>query len=467
MTVDRKGNLMANDAAHAMLEAILVSLDLHNNIGSRVAFGGSDRLPSCFAVSELAVASISAAAAAVSELAGLVSSAPPVSVSYRLASLWFGWSIRPEGWDMPNPWDAIAGDYQAQDGWIKLHTNAPHHRAAALAVLGCDPDREAVADAVATWSADTLEAAIVSAGGCAARLRTADEWAKHPQGRAVAAEPLIMWDGSCGQTTPDWCPLPSRPLSGLRVLDLTRVLAGPVATRFLAGFGADVLRIDPPEWDEPGVIPEVTLGKRCARLDLKTTAGRDVFIELLRGADILVHGYRSDALEQIGLGASAREMIRPGLIDISLDAYGHSGPWAKRRGFDSLVQFSSGIAAEGMAWRNAEAPVSLPVQALDHATGYLLAAAAVRGVIARTMGSGATRARLSLARTAKLLSDYRSDPSTDALVASKDDDFDALLEQTDWGAAHRLHPPTEIDGIPMLWARPATKLGSSTAEWLE
>lgn len=457
---------MSDPVTRSMLMDILAALELPEGAASSINFTGNDHLPSCFAVSELAAASIGAAASAISELIGLHDTAPPVSVSSRLASLWFGWSIRPQGWDMPNPWDAIAGDYKACDGWIKLHTNAPHHRAAALSVLGCEANREAVAAEVATWRGDALEDAIVAAGGCAARLRSIDEWATHPQGKAVASEPLMIWDSPGQASNHKWKSDPARPLSGLRVLDLTRVLAGPVATRFLAGFGADVLRIDPPDWDEPGVVPEVTLGKRCARLDLKSQSGRDALRALLAEADILVHGYRSDALDAMGLGVATRQAIRPGLIDISLDAYGHSGPWQRRRGFDSLVQFSSGIAAAGMDWRNVDTPVSLPVQALDHATGYLLAAAAVRGVIARSTGAGATTARLSLARTAKLLIDHKASASIAAFAPSADPDFVDTVEQTDWGAARRLLPPADIGGAPMAWSRPAAKLGSGEAVWL-
>lgn len=160
-----------------------------------------------------------------------------------------------------------------------------------------------------------------------------------------------------------------RPLAGIKVLDFTRVLAGPVATRFLAGLGADVLRIDPPEWDEPGVVPDVILGKRCARLDLHTAEDRRVFEALLARADIVVHGYRPGAMARLGYDEGERRTINPGLVDVSLCAYGWTGPWAGRRGFDSLVQMSIGIAEAGMRWQQAERPVPLPVQALDHATG--------------------------------------------------------------------------------------------------
>lgn len=456
---------MSDLVTRSIFKSILAALELDESAALRVTFRDLDRLPSCFAVSELAAASVGAAAVSISELVGLFGSTPSVSVSTRLASLWFGWSIQPEGWEMPDAWDPIAGDYVNCDGWIKLHTNAPHHRAAALSVLGCKPTREAVAEAVAKWRGDELEEAIVAAGGCAARLRSVDEWSSHPQARAVADDPLIIWDDIRQAPPSGWRPDPARPLSGLRVLDLTRVLAGPVATRFLAGFGADVLRIDPPGWDEPGVTPEVTLGKRCAMLDLKSESGQQIFRALLADADILVHGYRSDALSAMGLDAAERQAIRPGLIDISLNAYGHGGPWQHRRGFDSLVQFSTGISAAGMVWRNSDVPVSLPVQALDHATGYLLAAATVRAVIARLRGEGSFAARLSLSRTAKLLIDHKDIASNAGFDPVADHDLAADIEHTDWGKARRLLSPIDVTGAPMTWRLPATKLGSHSPCW--
>lgn len=458
---------MSDTSAYNLLEAISGALGFSHEPKSRVVFTDQERLSSCWPVSDLAAASVAAAAAALSDLVGLGEMSPPISVSYRSGSLWFGWSIKPLGWHMRDPWDAIAGDYKARDGWIKIHTNAPHHRQAAMAVLKCDPTRQAVTHAIAQRDGEEWESAIVEAGGCAARLLSAEQWASHPQGRAVSSEPLIIWEEGARAPETAWQPSPTRPLTGLRVLDLTRILAGPVATRFLAGYGAEVLRIDPPDWEEDAVAPEVTLGKRCARLDLKTEEGRDVFRRLLSTADILVHGYRKDALASIGFDASARQAIRPGLIDISLNAYGHGGPWENRRGFDSLVQFSTGIAAAGMDWRQSAAPVSLPVQALDHATGYLLAAAAIRALTARTTGAGHRTARLSLARTAKLLMDHRGTPTDLEFEKAAARDYAVNLEQSAWGPAQRLLPPVAIEGAPMWWDRPASRLGSVSAAWLE
>ena len=257
----------------------------------------------------------------------------------------------------------------------------------------------------------------------------------------------------------------SRPLAGVRVLDLTRVLAGPVATRWLAALGADVLRIDPPDWDEPAVIPEVTLGKRCARLDVKLQAGRDHLVALLASADVLVHGYRPGALAGLGLDDQERDAIRPGLIDVSLDAYGWSGPWAARRGFDSLVQMSAGIAAHGMVTFGTDEPRPLPVQALDHATGYLMATAVLRSLTDRLHDGRGTRARMSLARTGSLLVSMGAPTPEGPAIVMGDEDFDPRLESTAWGALRRLRPPAEIVGTPLAWDGPAVPLGSVPPSW--
>jgi hypothetical protein len=455
-----------NRADRIVLEAAIEALGLPRAGGDRVRFKGLDGLPSTFAVTGLASAAIGAAALAVSELVGAVADAPPVVVDRRLASLWFGLSIKPVGWTLPSPWDPIAGDYPASDGFIRLHTNAPRHRAATLSVLGCAAERGVVAEVVKHWPAEALEAAIVDAGGAAAAMRTLAEWETHPQGRAVHSEPLIAMEKAGGASS-GWRPTAARPLAGVKVLDLTRVLAGPVATRFLAAYGAEVLRIDPPDWDEPAIEPEVTLGKRCARLDLRRHPDRALFEQLIAEADLFIHGYRPEALAALGYGDDACRALNPGLIDVRLDAYGWSGPWRNRRGFDSLVQMSTGIAAAGMEWRRAAQPVPLPVQALDHATGYLMAAAAARGLALRASKGEATSARLSLARTASLLTATPRDGSGIKALSPSDADYSPAVEATDWGPAHRAAPPAEVAGAPMNWTRPASRLGSALAAWAD
>ncbi|WP_210643168.1 CoA transferase [Pseudomonas sp. Tri1] len=430
-----------------------------------IPFTGEGALPSAFAVTELACASIAVAGQAAAELIHQQTGRlPPLEVDRRLASFWFSTTLRPLGWSVPPMWDPVAGDYASADGWIRLHTNAPHHRQAAEKVLGTCIDRTDMASKVARWNKAELEQAIVDAGGCAAQMRSWQAWQAHPQGLAVNAEPLVQFSESADEQHKPWLGSVARPLAGLKVLDLTRVLAGPIASRFLAGLGADVLRIDPPTWNEPGVVPEVTLGKRCARLDLHQPNDRAAFEALLKDADILLHGYRADALERLGYSAEQRRKMAPGLIDISLNAYGWSGPWQNRRGFDSLVQMSSGIAEAGMGWKQTDKPTPLPVQALDHGTGYLMAASALVLLSRRLVSGQGGSARLSLARTAKLLIE-RGAGDTTPLRAEDDDDQGLVVEQTPWGPAHRLQVPLKITGTPLQWTLPAAELGAHRARW--
>jgi CoA-transferase family III len=455
------------ETARSLAEIALAAIGGRPAQAQSVDFVAAGSLPSAFPVTDFAAATIATAGLAIAELlAQLDGHAPRVTVDRRLASFWFYASIRPIGWALPPVWDLIAGDYQAQDGWIRLHTNAPHHRAAAERVLGAHSDKDSMARTLTQWKKQDLESAIVAAGGCAAEMRSTAEWLAHPQGRAVAEEPLAHVETHQASAPCGWAPSRQRPLQGLRVLDLTRVLAGPIASRFLAGFGAEVLRIDPPGWDEANIAPEVTLGKRCARLDLRQAKDRATFEELLARADIILHGYRPGALDHLGYGAEKRREFSPGLVDVCLCAYGWSGPWATRRGFDSLVQMSTGIAETGMRRRRDDKPVPLPVQALDHGTGYLMAAAAVRGITERLANGRSLVARLSLARTAKFLFDNLAEKEEALLAKETADDREAAIEETDWGRAQRISAPLSVEGAPMHWDNPARGLGSSPAHWL-
>ena len=367
---------------------------------------------------------------------------------------------RPLGWELPPLWDPIAGDYATRDGWIRLHTNYSHHRRAALAVLGVEPARDAVAPAVAGWPSEELEQAVLDRGGCAAAMRTLDAWRAHPQGAAVAREPVVAIERSGPAMLP--ASRVVRPLSGVRVLDLTRVIAGPVCTGFLAAWGADVLRLDPPGFEEvPGLLPETTAGKRRAMLDLRDPRGRDRFAELLRDAHVLVTGYRPDALPRLDLAPARLRAQHPSLLVATLDAYGFTGPWARRRGFDSLVQMSTGIAARGAEVYGPSSPHPLPAQALDHASGFLLAAG-----VCRALADGAAgEVRVSLARRAALLVDLgERDPST---RGPGEEDLEPWLEEvpTAWGPLRRVRLPGEIEGVASAVGPPPGPLGSDPPAW--
>lgn len=452
---------MVKSSFSLLFSAMTHELGLETALPS-VARVGKGELASHFPVTEFAAASLATAGCALSAL--LSRPDTPLYIDQRLASYWFSTSHFPVNRSPAALWDQFAGDYATRDGWIRLHTNALHHRQAMESVLGVSKDKAALAQKVITWGKTELEEAIVVAGGCAAAMLTHDEWLKHPHGKTVAAEPLFWQQCHAEAPRTALALSPARPLAGLRVLDLTRIIAGPVATRFLAGLGAQVLRLDPPGWEEPTLVEEVTLGKKCARLDLRSAEGREQFKTLLADTDVLVHGYRADALESLGFGAEIRQAISPGLVDVSLNAWGWHGPWRNRRGFDSLVQMSSGIADAGMRWKQTGRPHPLPVQALDHATGYLMAAAVLRGLKVRHEQHQGYSARLSLARTAALLMSHRAGDQAE-LAAIGPHDFQPMMEWSAFGLRNRLKFPLMLAGTPVTWATPPAPLGSATAAW--
>jgi hypothetical protein len=433
-------------------------------------------LPSYLDVTGLAAGSVAAATLAAAEFlvartaATPGGSLPAVTVDSRAASAAFAAEglFTPVGWDRPEVWDPIAGNYRAQDGWIRLHTNYAHHRAAVERVLGAR-DKDSVAAAVRAWKAADLEAAVVGAGGCAAALHTREAWLASPPGTATATAPplhgvALPLKDEVPPSRTFRPPVATQPYSGIRLLDLTRVIAGPVATRFLAAYGADVLRIDPPGFEEvAALLPETTAGKRTAALDLTATAGRAVFERLVATADVLVTGLRADALDRLGYGDDALAALNPALVIASLDAYGWDGPWRDRRGFDSLVQMSCGIAAFGASAAGTDRPVPLPVQALDHATGYLVAAAVGRALTARLADSVATRVRASLVGTASLL---WSLPQPESLPPRPSPaDFPLVDAMTAWGPARRVPLPGRIAGAAPHWQVEAGPLARHTPEW--
>ncbi|MFE1885028.1 CoA transferase [Streptomyces diastatochromogenes] len=358
--------------------------------------------------------------------------------------------------------------WRTADGWVRTHANYPHHRARLLGALGLPADASAdeVARRLTERSALEVEETVYRAGGLAVALRAPKEWAAHEQAAEVAARPLVERERLDSAHARVLLPLdpataPLLPAAGLRVLDLTRVLAGPVATRTLALLGADVLRMDAPQLPElADQHADTDFGKRSATLDL--TTDRDAFEELLASADVVVTGYRPGALDRFGLSPEALAERRPGLVVAQVSAWGAYGPWGGRRGFDSLVQVASGIAVtEG----SADQPGALPAQALDHGTGYLLAAAVLRAVTEQSYASGSRLVRLALARTARWLTDeIRPEPATGGAAYEGPD---AWLAETDSPLGRLRHalPPVSFAGGPAGWARPPAPWGSDPARW--
>lgn len=363
--------------------------------------------------------------------------------------------------------------WRTGDGWVRTHANYPHHQKALLAALGLSDASsvdavDTVAARLAERSSLDVEDAVYAAGGLAVALRTPQEWAAHPQGVAVAERPLLsrerVTEGPARPLPALTGSSPALPAAGLRVLDLTRVIAGPVATRTLALLGADVLRVDPPRLPElPDQHADTGFGKRSTTLDLAVHADRRTFDELLARADVVVTGYRPGALDRFGLTPQALAERGPGVVVAQLSAWGGYGPWAGRRGFDSLVQVATGIAAT----EGAQEPGALPAQALDHGTGHLLAAAVLRSLTERTAGEGGTRCvRLALARTAGwlLTGDGADEPGrADASYEGPG----PWLTGTD-GPLGRLRyalPPVSFAGGPVNWTSPPGRWGADTPEW--
>jgi hypothetical protein len=415
--------------------------------------GRGRHLPSAFAVDELAVGAVGCVLLAAAELTEARGGRRPVATldaAHVACAFASERRLRRDGRAAAAAFAPLSRFAAARDGFIRLHANYPHHRQAVLTALGVGEER--ALDAIAERGAEELEEAIVAAGGAAAAVRSPAAWTVHPQGRAVAAGPLVERRaippaGAAGRPA-SRPPAPDRPAAGLRVLDLTRVIAGPVATRALAALGADVLRLDPPHLPdiENGVL-DTCPGKRLATLDLRDDAARATVHALLADADALVHGYRPGALDAFGLDSDSLAERHPDLVVASVGAWGHAGPWRSRRGFDSLVQAACGIAVEEGA---AGAPGALPVQALDHATGYLVAAFVLLGLDARERGGGAVHARFALAATAAELMRHRADG--DAPVLSEDGCDRFRIELLgDSETLSLIAPPGALDGRPLRW----------------
>ncbi|MGW0456393.1 CoA transferase [Streptomyces tendae] len=419
-------------------------------------------LPARLPVIELARACVGVCALAGAELASLRSGRPLGRVHVDDGAVAAAFTserhLRVDG-RAPVNFAPLSRFWRAQDGWVRTHANYPHHRSRLCEALGLGPDaaeREA-AELIAASPAHEVEEKAYAAGALAVALRTPAQWAAHPQGVAVAARPLLT-----RQRLNDAAARAKQDVTPPRVLDLTRVIAGPTATRTLALLGADVLRVDSPHLPEdPCAHADTGFGKRSTRLDLSHNADRRTFEELLADADVVVMGYRPRALDRFGLAPQALIERRPGLVVAALSAWGDYGPWAERRGFDSLVQVATGIAAtEGSPTK----PGVLPAQALDHGTGYLIAAGVLRALTDQVREGGSHVLHHALAQTAHWLQ-YNVQPQTGTAQDAVDDA--AWLTETD-SALGRLQyalPPVSFTGGPTDWARPPGPWGADEPVW--
>lgn len=437
--------------------------------------GQDPAVPSSFAVGTAAQSSLAAAALAATQIGrhrnGL---RQQVSVDMRHAALECFCRFTIDG-RAPEPWDRIAGLYACgddggTDGWVRLHTNFPHHRDGVLRLLGLPPGpetpREAVAQALRHWKAVEFEDAAAQAGLVVAALRTLDEWDRHPQSAAVSQRPLVDFE-KIGEAPPlPWpaLPLGKRPLQGLRVLELTRILAGPVSGRTLAAYGADVMLVNSPHLPNIEAIIDTSRGKLSAFADLRTAEGCAGLQAVLRDAHVFIQGYRPGALAAFGLTPEAVAETRPGIVMVSLSAYGETGPWAGKRGFDSLVQTATGLNHAEAQAAGSNQPRALPMQILDMATGFLMAFGAQAALLRQQAEGGSWHVRVSLARTAQWLRSLgRVEHGFDAAAA----DFSDVMQTYDsgYGALVATRHAAQFSHTPAGWDRPSAPPGTNPLAW--
>ena len=439
--------------------------------------GGLDPfLPTPFRMAEASTATLAAVGLAVNDLWELrTGRRQKIAINTRqaTASLRSGTYLKMGDAPVPNGRNVVMGTYPAKHGrWSYIHCNFPNHRAAALKVLGVGEDRDAVTKAIAQWDALELEEAIIAAGGAGGMVRTMAEWAQHPQGMAIAGLPL-MEIVKIADSPAEPLPKGERPLSGIRVLDLTRVIAGPTCARTLAEHGAEVLKITGKHLPSLGRQEYDTgHGKLSAHLDLREAKDVETLRGLARKADVFSQGYRPGTLGNRGFTPEALAQLRPGIVVVSLCAFSHAGPWASRRGFDTVVQTVSGIThRQGEVFPGAApGPQFYPVSAIDFLAGYLMAFGASVALARRTREGGSWLVRISLAQVGRWLVQRGEVPAAELTNVAKEFTPDELerwkiTSNTPVGRLQHLGPVIRMSETPPYWDKPTVPLGHHQPVW--
>ena len=356
----------------------------------------------------------------------------------------------------------IAGFHQTGDGrWMYIHPGFAHNTESLLELFGRPRNEDESRRVVASWEAPQLEREIMRRGLCSAMLRDPEEWDTSPMGRILNSRPVVEII-QVGDADPRPVGSGPRPLSDYKVLDLTRVLAGPTCARTLASYGARVIRISAQDLPHvPLFVAETGFGKRSAHIDLKSDSGRSKMRELIGEADVFSQGYRTGALERQGFGVADVVREKPGIVYISINCYGHEGPWRSVPGWEQLAQTVTGMASLHGNYHNDGRPELQPAAVTDYTTGYLAAYGALAALLRQREQGGSYWVRVSLARTGVWMrglglreaTTYR--PFDDEEVRSY-----RAVAQTEWGAMHHLRPAVELSNTEVLWKQPPVSLGS-------
>jgi crotonobetainyl-CoA:carnitine CoA-transferase CaiB-like acyl-CoA transferase len=371
-----------------------------------------------------------------------------------------------------NPSD-VTGFYEVKDGrWVFLHCRFRNFVAANLSVLGIPPerrgDKSAVVAAAKQWDGKALEDAILAAGGCGGMIRSEAEWLALPQSSAVADLPL-MEIVKIGEAPIEPLPPGDRPLSGIRVIDITRVLAGPTCARTLAEHGADVIKVAHPDLPDSGILDlDTGLGKLSSYIDLTNPAQLETMRELVRTGDVFSQSYRPGSMAARGLSPEKLAELRPGIVYVTLSAWSHAGPWAGRRGYDTVVQ-----TGNGMAWKGeGEKPAFIPASAQDYTSGYMMSFGAMVALRRRAIEGGSWMVRVSLAQTGHWIRSHGL-VDAEALAGVPKELPSELLGRFTMhsdsyaGRLTHLAPAAQLSETPGYWARPSVPLGTHPPVWPE
>ena len=462
--------LSAPPVAAQVTANLLRTAGLPGEAARQASLSGTEpAVPSSFAVGTAAQASIAAAALAARAVGQTRGQPPqPIAVDMRHAA------VECTGWfsidgTVPPLWDAFSGLYRAADGWVRVHANFAHHREGALRLLGLSPATAQRVDAeraMQAWRAVDFEQAAADAGLVATALRSFAEWDATPQARAIAAQPLftIRRIGDAAPRALPALPPGARPLHGIRVLDLTRILAGPVGGRALAAYGADVMLVNAPHLPNIDAIADTSRGKRSALVDLRSEEGRATLSRLSADAHVFLQGYRPGGLQARGFGPEALAALRPGIVYVSLTAYGTQGPWAGRRGFDSLVQTATGFNHAEAEAAGSATPKALPMQILDEATGYCMALGASAALVRQQEEGGSWHVEVSLAQTGHWL---RGLGRVAGGLAQEMPDPAPYVDTvpSGFGTLAAIRHSARFASTPAGWDRPSVPPGTDAARW--
>ena len=360
--------------------------------------------------------------------------------------------------------------WPTKDGrWFLPHFGLPNLKERVLKVLGCAFEPAAIRDAVATWDALDLEAAIDEARACGGMVRSNEEWLTTEHGQVLAGKPIVEIT-KIADSDPEPFPEGPRPLSGIRALDLTRILAGPIAGRTLAEHGADVLMIAAdgvPQIMEH--VMDTSHGKRSTFLDLKTAEGADTLKRLVRDADVFSQGYRPGVMAKHGFAPEDLAKARPGIVCLSISCFGADGPFSHRAGWEQIAQTVTGICHGNGVDAGDNRPRLLPAAACDYTTGYLGAYGVLLALAKRARDGGSYHVRVSLCQSGMLI---QRQGRTEQVPAANAYFTDAELGQwrttseTSYGTLRHLAPVLSFSETQPHWARPTPKFGGDKPEWL-